>query len=147
MQDLQPPAVDVSRVIATRTHHLSLPVSVKQVSANLDSLLHKSLACWCRIYKPQAVVPDNKQIVWGWNHGVTVGALPVSMFANGHIFFTQRLYEVNMPHALGMGVFLLFVGKAVSGMRSTAEPVFIDGHTRDKAAYIMRQFNHTSQHG
>lgn len=51
---------------------------------------------------PTAVVPDNKRIVWGWDHSITVGALPVSMFANGHVFFTQRLYEVIViPHEAG----------------------------------------------
>jgi len=48
----------------------------------------------CRIYKPKATVAQNKRVVWAYNHSVTVGVLPVSMFANGHIFFTQKLYEV-----------------------------------------------------
>ncbi len=48
----------------------------------------------CRIYKPKATVAQNKRIVWAYDHSVTVGVLPVSMFANGHIFFVQKLYEV-----------------------------------------------------
>ena len=45
---------------------------------------------------PNAALKDNERIVWGWDHSITVGALPVSMFANGHVFFTQRLYEVRL---------------------------------------------------
>ena len=48
----------------------------------------------CRVYKPKAALPQNKRVVWAYNHSVTVGVLPVSMFANGHIFFVQKLYEV-----------------------------------------------------
>ena len=48
----------------------------------------------CRVYKPKATVAQNKRVVWAYNHSVTVGVLPVSMFANGHIFFVQKLYEV-----------------------------------------------------
>ena len=103
----------VSRVAATRMQHTSFP-------------FQKRLACWCRIYKPQAVVPENKQIVWGWDHGITVGALPVSMFANGHIFFTQRLYEVSTHHALDMGISVcwyvsLLHTRGVWGMHSRGE--------------------------
>ncbi|DBA94310.1 TPA: hypothetical protein ACH3X1_001922 [Trebouxia sp. C0004] len=48
---------------------------------------------WDRVYKPKATVAQNKRIVWAYNHSVTVGVLPVSMFANGHIFFIQKLYK------------------------------------------------------
>ncbi len=48
----------------------------------------------CRVYKPKATVAQNKRVVWAYDHSVTVGVLPVSMFANGHIFFVQKLYEV-----------------------------------------------------
>ncbi|DBA89705.1 TPA: hypothetical protein ACH3X2_004594 [Trebouxia sp. C0005] len=48
---------------------------------------------WDRVYKPKATVAQNKRVVWAFDHSVTVGVLPVSMFANGHIFFVQKLYE------------------------------------------------------
>ena len=48
----------------------------------------------CRVYKPKATVAQNRRVVWAYDHSVTVGVLPVSMFANGHIFFVQKLYEV-----------------------------------------------------
>ena len=51
------------------------------------------LGC-CRIFKPHAVLASNKRIVWGWDHAVTVGVLPISMFASGHVFFTQKLFQV-----------------------------------------------------
>lgn len=48
-----------------------------------------------RVYKPRApYLSNSSRILWGFNHTVTVGALPVAMFANGHVFFNQKLYEV-----------------------------------------------------
>ena len=47
-----------------------------------------------RVFKPQAAVASNRRIVWGFDHTVTVAALPVASFANGHVFFTQKLYQV-----------------------------------------------------
>lgn len=63
-----------------------------------DCLICKLLRELCqvvrRVYKPKATVAQNKRVVWAFDHSVTVGVLPVSMFANGHIFFVQKLYEV-----------------------------------------------------
>ncbi|KAL3151812.1 hypothetical protein ABBQ38_012780 [Trebouxia sp. C0009 RCD-2024] len=48
---------------------------------------------WERVYKPRAPLFNGSRIVWGFNHTVTVGALPVATFANGHVFFNQKLHE------------------------------------------------------
>jgi hypothetical protein len=31
--------------------------------------------------------------VWGANHSLVFGVLPVAQFASGHTFFVQRLFE------------------------------------------------------
>ena len=51
------------------------------------------------MYKPKApYLSNSSRILWGFDHTVTVGALPVAMFANGHVFFNQKLYEVRAPN-------------------------------------------------
>lgn len=52
-----------------------------------------------RVYKPKApFLSNSSRILWGFDHTVKVGALPVAMFANGHVFFNQKLYEVCTPN-------------------------------------------------
>ena len=69
----------------------TLPCLVVMLSCERQVL---SATLLSRIYKPKAAVPQNRRVVWGYNQTVTVGVLPVAMFANGHVFFTQKLYEV-----------------------------------------------------
>lgn len=43
---------------------------------------------------PFVLHEHNDRVVWGWNHRVAIGVLPVASFASGHTFFAQRLFEV-----------------------------------------------------
>lgn len=36
---------------------------------------------------------ENPRLVWGANHSLVFGVLPVSQFSSGHTFFVQRLFE------------------------------------------------------
>ncbi|PSC68170.1 glycosyltransferase family 77 [Micractinium conductrix] len=38
--------------------------------------------------------PENERLVWGTNHSLVFGVLPVAAFASGHTFFVQRLFEL-----------------------------------------------------
>lgn len=69
----------------------------------------------CRIYRPKAALARNRRVIWAYDHTVTVGVLPVSMFANGHIFFTQKLYEVCFTTSVAV-VCLLHVPQSGPGV-------------------------------
>jgi len=45
---------------------------------------------------------DNPRVVWGCNHSVAIGVLPVASFASGHTYFVQNLFEVKQvkPYAV-----------------------------------------------
>ena len=50
-----------------------------------------------RQYRPLLPAPSDRRLVRGFNDSVSVGVLPLSLFPNGHVYFTQRLHEVSLP--------------------------------------------------
>lgn len=50
-----------------------------------------------RQYRPLLPAPSNRRLVRGFNDSVSVGVLPLSLFPNGHVYFTQKLHEVRLP--------------------------------------------------
>lgn len=50
-----------------------------------------------RQYRPLLPAPSNRRLVRGFNDSVSVGVLPLTLFPNGHVYFTQKLHEVSLP--------------------------------------------------